>query len=41
MTVAALYVLACGPYSRMADVDPWPESRDALLYRGPHPVVRA
>ena len=39
MTVAALYVLARGPYANMPGVDPWPERRDALLYRGPHPVV--
>ena len=38
-TVAALYVLARGPYSRMEGVDPWPLRRDAQLYRGPHPVV--
>lgn len=37
--VAALYVMEDGPYSRMEGVDPWPESRDARLYAGPHPVV--
>lgn len=38
-TVAALYVLKDGPYSNREGVDPWPESRDARLYAGPHPVV--
>jgi len=40
MDVAALYVLAkSSPYRLIEGVDLWPESRDALLYRGPHPVV--
>lgn len=39
MTVAALYVLARGPYANMPGVDPWPERRNALLYPGPWPVV--
>jgi hypothetical protein len=39
MTVAALYVLANGPYVGLDGVDPWPESRDARTYAGPHPVV--
>ena len=38
-TVAALYVEADGPYAGMEGVDCWPESRDARLYAGPHPVV--
>ncbi|MFA6168636.1 MAG: hypothetical protein WC700_18585 [Gemmatimonadaceae bacterium] len=38
-TVAALYVLERGPYSDLEGVDLWPESRDARLYAGPHPVV--
>ena len=38
-TVAALYVEANGPYSGLDGVDCWPESRDARLYAGPHPVV--
>lgn len=38
-TVAALYVLPDGPYAELDNVDPWPESRDARLYDGPHPVV--
>lgn len=38
-TVAALYVEADGPYSRVEGVDLWPESRDARKYAGPHPVV--
>ena len=37
--VAALYVLPDGPYSGLPGVDPWPESRDARRYAGPHPVV--
>ena len=38
-TVAALYVLARGPYAAMEGVDAWPERRDALLYDGEGPVV--
>ena len=38
-TVAALYVLADGPYADMLGVDPWPLERDARVYAGPHPVV--
>lgn len=38
-TVAALYVEKNGTYFGLPGVDPWPESRDARLYRGPHPVV--
>jgi hypothetical protein len=37
--IAALYVEANGVYSGRADVDAWPESRDARLYAGPWPVV--
>lgn len=37
--VAALFVQPGGCYSRMPGVDPWPESRDARTYAGPHPVV--
>jgi hypothetical protein len=37
--IAALYVLDRGPYFGLPDVDPWPESRDARSYAGPHPVV--
>jgi len=37
--IAALYVQADGCYVGLPDVDPWPESRDARLYPGPHPVV--
>lgn len=37
--IAALYVLNRGPYFGLPDVDPWPESRDARSYDGPHPVV--
>lgn len=39
MKVAALFVDARGCYSGLPDVDCWPESRDARLYAGPHPVV--
>lgn len=38
-SVAALYVDAGGPYSRMEGVDCWDESRDARLYAGNLPVV--
>ena len=38
-TVAALYVEPDGPYAGLDGVDLWPESRDARLYAGPHPVV--
>ena len=38
-TVAALFVDPAGCYGNLLDVDPWPEERDARLYRGPHPVV--
>lgn len=38
-TVAALFVAEGGAYYGLPDVDPWPESRDARLYRGPHRVV--
>lgn len=38
-TVAALYVEPHGCYIGMPGVDPWPESRDARTYAGPHPVV--
>lgn len=37
--VAALYVEDGGCYSGLSGVDPWPVSRDARLYVGPHPVV--
>jgi hypothetical protein len=37
--IAALFVAERGPYIGLADVDPWPLSRDARLYCGPHPVV--
>ena len=38
-TIAALFVQAKGAYSNLEGVDPWPESRDARKYLGPHPVV--
>lgn len=37
--VAALFVEQGGAYDFLPGVDCWPESRDARLYRGPHPVV--
>src|SRR5438874_9395972 len=37
--IAALYVVEGGPYFGLPGVDPWPASRDARKYAGPHPVV--
>lgn len=37
--VAALFVQPAGCYANLRGVDPWPESRDARTYAGPHPVV--
>lgn len=37
--IAALYVQDDGCYVGIDCVDPWPESRDARTYAGPHPVV--
>lgn len=37
--IAALFVQPRGCYSKLPDVDPWPEKRDARLYEGPWPVV--
>jgi hypothetical protein len=37
--IAALFVRSGSHYFGRPDVDPWPESRDARLYAGPHPVV--
>lgn len=37
--IAALFVAERGCYFGLEGVDPWPESRDARLYRGPWPVV--
>lgn len=37
--IAALFVQEGGCYYGLDDVDPWPESRDARLYRGTNPVV--
>jgi hypothetical protein len=37
--IAAIYVDERGHYLNAPGVDPWPKSRDARLYRGPHPVV--
>lgn len=37
--IAALYVAEGGAYYGLPGVDPWPESRDARSYAGPHPVV--
>jgi hypothetical protein len=38
-TVAALFVMPDGCYSELDFVDLWPESRDAMKYAGPLPVV--
>lgn len=37
--IAALYVDERGPYTNLPGVDVWGISRDARLYRGPHPVI--
>jgi hypothetical protein len=37
--IAALFVQEGGCYYGLPNVDPWPESRDARQYAGPHPVV--
>lgn len=37
--VAALYVETGGAYFNLPGVEPWDESRDALKYAGPWPVV--
>lgn len=37
--IAALFVEADGPYSRLDECDLWDVVRDARKYRGPHPVV--
>lgn len=37
--IAALYVRRGGVYYGLDGVDPWDESRNALGYDGPHPVV--
>lgn len=37
--IAALFVAPKGAYQNVANVDPWPESRDARKYTGPYPVV--
>ena len=37
--VAALYVLADGPYTGLPDVDMWAITRDARQYPGPYPCV--
>jgi hypothetical protein len=37
--IAALFVQENGAYYGLPCVDPWPESRDARRYGGPHPVV--
>jgi hypothetical protein len=38
-TVAALFVETNGTYYGLPGVDPWDKDRDAMRYRGPHPVV--
>ena len=37
--IAALFVQRNGVYFGLPGVDPWDESRDAMKYAGPHPVV--
>jgi hypothetical protein len=37
--ISALFILKDGPYSNHPGIDPWPESRDARLYRGPNRVI--
>lgn len=37
--IAALYVVAGGPYFGIDGVEPWAEERDARRYIGPYPVV--
>jgi hypothetical protein len=37
--IAALFVLANGPYAGIPDVDLWDQARDARLYDGPYRVV--
>jgi hypothetical protein len=37
--IAALFVERNGCYFNLPDVDPWDETRDARLYKGPWPVV--
>lgn len=37
--IAALYVMADGPYSGLPDVEVWDEQRDARKYTGPYRVV--
>lgn len=39
ITVAALYVMANGPYAGLDGVECWDEARDARAYAGPWPVV--
>lgn len=39
LVIAALFVQENGCYFNLDDVDPWPESRDARKYDGPHHVV--
>lgn len=38
-TVAALFVVGRGLYSKLPGVEVWDEARDARRYAGPHPVV--
>jgi len=37
--IAALFVEPGGPYFGRPDIDAWDVSRNALKYRGPHPVI--
>ena len=37
--IAALFVIEGGCYYGLDGIDPWPESRDARTYAGPHAVI--
>lgn len=39
MIIAALFVQERGGYFGLPGIDPWPLSRDARTYPGPHPVI--
>lgn len=37
--ISALFVETNGAYFGLPEIDPWDKTRDARLYRGPHPVI--